>query len=167
MAPKPTGTTPAGFDRSGSAHSRVAMLAWRVGRSGLLQLALHPSDDARAFEAELRLETRSGRSASVSMQLCGSAQASVTGDEYHLALRLERGEEPVVAEIALVRRGGCPDARDTDAREADARETDARETDVRGTIVLTDLPARLGLRGGTYLLDPASGAACLDALLTP
>ncbi|MFN5497687.1 MAG: hypothetical protein ACK5C3_14070, partial [bacterium] len=84
------------------------------------------------------------------MQLCGSAQASVTGDEYHLALRLERGDEPVVAEIALVRRGGCPDARDTDAREADARETD-----VRGTIVLTDLPARLGLRGGTYLLDPA------------
>jgi len=138
------------------------MLAWRVGRSGLLQLALHPSDDGRAFEAELRLETRSGRSASVSMQLCGSAQASVTGDEYHLALRLERGDEPVVAEIALVRRGGCPDARDTDAREADARETD-----VRGTIVLTDLPARLGLRGGTYLLDPASGAACLDALLTP
>jgi len=162
MAPKPTGTTPAGFDRSGSAHSRVAVLVWRVGRSGLLQLALHPSDDGRVFEAELRLETRSARSASVSMQLCGSAQASVTGDEYHLALRLERGDEPVVAEIALVRRGGCPDARDTDAREADARETD-----VRGTIVLTDLPARLGLRGGTYLLDPASGAACLDALLTP
>lgn len=152
MAPKPTGTTPAGFDRSGSAHSRVAVLVWRVGRSGLLQLALHPSDDGRVFEAELRLETRSARSASVSMQLCGSAQASVTGDEYHLALRLERGDEPVVAEIALVRRGGCPDARDTDAR---------------GTIVLTDLPARLGLRGGTYLLDPASGAACLDTLLTP
>lgn len=157
MAPKPTGTTPAGFERSGSAHSRVAVLVWRVGRSGLLQLALHPSDDGRVFEAELRLETRSARSASVSMQLCGSAQASVTGDEYHLALRLERGDEPVVAEIALVRRGGCPDA----------RETDARDTDARGTIVLTDLPARLGLRGGTYLLDPASGAACLDTLLTP
>jgi hypothetical protein len=81
------------------------------------------------------------------MQLCGSAQAAVTGDEYHLALRLERGDEPVVAEIALVRRGGCQDARET--------------------LVLTNLPARLGLRGGTYLLDPASRAACLDALSTP
>ena len=144
MAPKPTGSARVGFDRRGPAPSREAVLVWRVGRSGSLRLALSPSNDGRELDAELRFESRTGGSTVVSMQLCGSAHASLIGDEHHLALRFERGDEPVVAEIGLIRRDGCPDV-----------------------LVLTDLPARLGLRGGTYLLDPASGASCLDALATP
>ena len=144
MAPKPTGGTPAAYERGATQRGIDAVLSWRVGRSGSLRLALRTGEGRHDFDAELRLETRSGRSTVVSMQLCGSARGSLFGDEYHLELRFERGDEPIVAGLGLVRRGGGADV-----------------------LVLTDLPARLGLRGGTYLIDPASSARFRDALTAP
>ena len=183
MAPKPTEYARRAIDRAAT----TAVLRWRIGRNGSLVLSVgriaddighdvghdsehdihrHIEQSAGASFGSLpvRVELHHGlpaaraanaspaaspsASPSASEVVSGRAHASIDssdeGREQHLAIALFRDASPVRAELSLVERAnGSP-------------------------ITLTDLPAQLGLRGGTYKLDEGSiqrFATALRALL--
>lgn len=191
MAPKPTEYARRATDPAAT----TAVLRWRIGRNGSLVLSVgriaddighdinhdsghdinhdinhdsehdihrHIEQSAGASSGSLpvRVELHHGlpaaraanaspsASPSASEVVSGRAHASIDssdeGREQHLAIALFRDASPVRAELSLVERAaGSP-------------------------IALTDLPAQLGLRGGTYKLDEGSVqrfAAALRALL--
>ncbi len=183
MAPKPTEYARRAIDRAAT----TAVLRWRVGRNGSLVLSVgriaddsaHDSEHDSAHDSEhdihrhieqlagtsfgslpVRVELHHGlpaaraasafpsASPSASEVVSGRAHVSTDssdeGREQHLAIALFRDASPVRAELSLVERAnGSP-------------------------ITLTDLPAQLGLRGGTYKLDEGSiqrFATALRALL--
>jgi len=183
MAPKPTEYARRAIDRAAT----TAVLRWRIGRNGSLVLSVgriaddighdvghdsehdihrHIEQSAGASFGSLpvRVELHHGlpaaraanaspaaspsASPSASEVVSGRAHVSIDssdeGREQHLAIALFRDASPVRAELSLVERAnGSP-------------------------ITLTDLPAQLGLRGGTYKLDEGSiqrFATALRALL--
>ena len=167
MAPKPTEYARRAIDRAAT----TAVLRWRIGRNGSLVLSVgriaddighdsahdsehdihrHIEQSAGASFGSLpvRVELHHGLPAAraanaspsaspsasevVSGRAHGSIDRSDEGCEQHLAITLFRDASPVRAELSLVERAdGSP-------------------------IALTDLPAQLGLRGGTYKLDEGS-----------
>jgi len=191
MAPKPTEYARRAIDRAAT----TAVLRWRIGRNGSLLLSVgriaddighdvgHDSAHDSAHDSDhdihrhieqsagasfgslpVRVELHHGlpaaraasafpaaspsASPSASEVVSGRAHASIDssdeGREQRLAIALFRDASPVWAELSLVERAnGSP-------------------------ITLTDLPAQLGLRGGTYKLDEGSiqrFATALRALL--
>ena len=175
MAPKPTEYARRAIDRAAT----TAVLRWRVGRNGSLVLSVGRIADDSEHDSEhdihrhieqsagasfgslpVRVELHHGlpaaraasafpsASPSASEVVSGRAHVSTDssdeGREQHLAIALFRDASPVRAELSLVERAnGSP-------------------------ITLTDLPAQLGLRGGTYKLDEGSiqrFATALRALL--
>lgn len=179
MAPKPTEYA----RRAPEPAATTAVLRWRIGRNGSLVLSVgriaddighyighdigheagHDASHDLAHHIEqsagagfgslpVRVELHHGlpaaRAASASLSASPSAPPSVSevvsgrahgsidrsdeGCEQRLAITLFRDASPVRAELSLVERAdGSP-------------------------IALTDLPAQLGLRGGTYKLDEGS-----------
>ena len=175
MAPKPTEYA----RRAPEPAATTAVLRWRIGRNGSLVLSVgriaddighdigHDSAHDSAHDSEhdihrhieqsagasfgslpVRVELHHGLPAAraanaspsaspsasevVSGRAHGSIDRSDEGCEQHLAITLFRDASPVRAELSLVERAdGSP-------------------------IALTDLPAQLGLRGGTYKLDEGS-----------
>lgn len=175
MAPKPTEYARRAIDRAAT----TAVLRWRVGRNGSLVLSVGRIADDSEHDIHRHIEQSAGASfgslpvrvelhhglpaaraasafpaaspsASPSASEVVSGRAHVSTDssdegrEQHLAIALFRDASPVRAELSLVERAnGSP-------------------------ITLTDLPAQLGLRGGTYKLDEGSiqrFATALRALL--
>ena len=187
MAPKPTEYARRAIDRAAT----TAVLRWRIGRNGSLVLSVgriaddighdvghdsaHDSEHDSEHDIHRHIEQSAGasfgslpvrvelhhglpaaRAASASPAASPSASEVVSGRahvsidssdegrEQHLAIALFRDASPVRAELSLVERAnGSP-------------------------ITLTDLPAQLGLRGGTYKLDEGSiqrFATALRALL--
>jgi hypothetical protein len=179
MAPKPTEYARRAIDRAAT----TAVLRWRIGRNGSLVLSvgriaddighdishdishdIEQSAGASFGSLPVRVELHHGlpaaraasafpaaspsASPSASEVVSGRAHVSIDssdeGREQHLAIALFRDASPVRAELSLVERAnGSP-------------------------ITLTDLPAQLGLRGGTYKLDEGSiqrFATALRALL--
>lgn len=167
MAPKPTEYA----RRAPEPAATTAVLRWRIGRNGSLVLSVgriaddighdaghdiahhieqsagagfgslpvrvelhHGLPAARAANASLSASPLVPPSVSevVSGRAHGSIDRSDEGCEQRLAIVLFRDASPVRAELSLVERAdGSP-------------------------IALTDLPAQLGLRGGTYKLDEGS-----------
>ena len=175
MAPKPTEYA----RRAPEPAATTAVLRWRIGRNGSLVLSVgriaddighdigHDSAHDSAHDSEhdihrhieqsagasfgslpVRVELHHGlpaaraanaspsASPSASEVVSGRAHVSIDssdeGREQRLAITLFRDASPVRAELSLVERAdGSP-------------------------IALTDLPAQLGLRGGTYKLDEGS-----------
>ncbi len=175
MAPKPTEYA----RRAPEPAATTAVLRWRIGRNGSLVLSVgriaddighdaghdasHDASHDLAHHIEqsagagfgslpVRVELHHGlpaaRAANASLSASPSAPPSVSevvsgrahgsidrsdeGCEQRLAITLFRDASPVRAELSLVERAdGSP-------------------------IALTDLPAQLGLRGGTYKLDEGS-----------
>lgn len=175
MAPKPTEYARRALEPAAT----TAVLRWRIGRNGSLVLSVgriaddighdaghdiahhieqsagagfgslpvrvelhHGLPAARAANASPSASLSASPSASpsvspsasevVSGRAHGSIDRSDEGCEQRLAITLFRDASPVRAELSLVERAdGSP-------------------------IALTDLPAQLGLRGGTYKLDEGS-----------
>ena len=175
MAPKPTEYARRAIDRAAT----TAVLRWRIGRNGSLVLSVgriaddishdvghdsaHDSEHDSEHDIHRHIEQSAGAgfgslpvrvelhhglpaaraasafpsaSPSASEVVSGRAHVSIDssdeGREQHLAIALFRDASPVRAELSLVERAnGSP-------------------------ITLTDLPAQLGLRGGTYKLDEGS-----------
>lgn len=142
MAPKPTGGS-AAYERraASSGHTAQAALLWRVGRTGSLRLSLRANEAATGLLAEVQFEAHRDPRLSESFGLTGTATVSIDGGERRISLLLRRETGNVTAEACLLRHGSRAEV-----------------------LLLTDLPARIGLRGGTYLLDPRSVEPFLEAL---
>ena len=157
MAPKPTGYTRRAAESS--PPDATATLRWRTGRNGLLACTvgrLHDDavsgDSGVADRLSVRVEWRRGTlgalrtaplgqgSEPTTEVLSGRAQTSVGDAGCTISIALCRGQSVVEASLALVQRDGAD------------------------PLVLTDLPVRLGLRGGTYVLEKASAASFAEAL---
>lgn len=161
MAPKPTDYARRASEPVASAAApSIAVLRWRIGRSGSLVLSVGRFDDevtdadacAASDTLRARIEIRRcplAMSKAMSQPLSAptsralpvndagsevlSGRVHATGDrlEHQLELSLCRGESMIGSTLSLVER---PSA---------------------APLVLTDLPIALGLRGGTYRLEEA------------
>jgi hypothetical protein len=164
MAPKPTSGPTARLDRRVDAHAEgaaavspsSATLVWRLGRRGSITLRLHPTERADQLESELSIDPCCTMSQDCNGSLRGTAmicreapedcrEADGADCQLALVLRFDRGQEPLLAVASMLRRPGSNEGSPA-------------------VLVLTDLPARLGLRGGTYLLDPTSAERAFAAL---
>lgn len=183
MAPKPEPKTlpkqpPAASQRGlsdsarGAPTTAVSRLAWRLGRSGSLVLELsrddgwidaHGSDAVRLCARVTLAEPAEASRASMGLAPVkpaesgghawavakavqpklfeGSALLSVRPDELHLEVVVPRGGHAVTGSVTVVLTQ--PDA---------------------APVVLADLPARLGLRGGTYVLVDGCARSFADDL---
>ncbi|MEY3143619.1 MAG: hypothetical protein RLY21_2112 [Planctomycetota bacterium] len=159
MAPKPAEYA----RRTTDPAAASASLRWRIGRNGSLTVTvgrivddIEQHGDGDSGSLAVRIELHRGLAAARAMPAPEAASEVVSGranpvgdsleeaSEQRLSIALFRGASPVRAELAVVERGSAP------------------------PVVLTDLPAQLGLRGGTYSLDAgtiAAFAATLHALL--
>lgn len=125
----------------------VGRLAWRVGRSGTLSVILKGAAGSHELVASVELvaDSRAPGSASRAPRevLSGQAALVAAADCFTLSLRLRReaSANPVVTTITVV------------------------SVDVDGpAVILTSLPAQLGLKGGTYALEQREADALCSAL---
>lgn len=128
--------------RESQARVDPIVLRWRLRRKGSLVLTLTPwrAPDGRSeLEADALVEIEaSGTPGAEPRELRGSARIARVGGELEIALRFS------------ARTASAPD-------ELSAGLTMVSRGDGAGVLLLSDLPARLGLQGGTYALCEPSG----------
>ncbi|MGA1223586.1 MAG: hypothetical protein ACO31E_03350 [Phycisphaerales bacterium] len=120
---------------SRDAITRV-VIRWRLGRTGSMVLSLaRGSDDQAGFRGELI------RSGTESVAIAATALE----DRGETSIRLEAEHAAWRASLCIVRRG------------ADFGHSEG------SPLILTDLPARIGLRGGTYGLESVTVEAATES----
>lgn len=153
MAPKPTGYTRAAAPRA----SECTELRWRIERTGSLVLVAEPLSLGREGTVELAMQVRLERSRPDARRSADEAGQTFAGRG-----RLVETDGELAISVEL----GSPSSGQVAATAATIVLVDRPAA---GEILtLTDLPARIGLRGGTYVLDLASarrGYASFRALL--
>ena len=154
MAPKPAGYTRTVQSRA----SACAEIRWRVARTGTLVLALEPLSTGADGALELAVEA-SLEFAGPDVRHEGAAGGRIAGRPFGQPLKGRGRLSNPAGEATISVELGTP---------ADACISAAivlLERPETGEILgLTDLPARMGLRGGTYVLDAASVRQALGAL---
>jgi hypothetical protein len=165
---------------SSAAQSTQLTLRWRVGRNGSLVLALEPAGatlrvaisltpdtdrrglarDVMSRASEPGGEARGTVPAAQALHYVGDADVVRAAGEWTIVTRLSRrpDADPHRAEL-----GDSPAPAEFAARLS-VIESAVEIESGRRPLILTDLPGKIGLAGGTYALDEGRAALFCEAL---